>query len=50
MFAGSNFYYFSSDLQNKVLANNNYRKHFFLQKSLQSKYSLTKIRYIKIQY
>ena len=49
IFAGSNFCDFSSDPQKYVPANKNYRKHFSGKNLLHSKYSLTKIRYTKIQ-
>ena len=53
IFAGSNFCdfcRFSSDPQKYVPVNKNYHKHFSRKNLLQSKYSLTWIRYTKIYY
>ena len=52
IFAGSNFCdfcRFSSDPQKYVPVNKNYHKHFSRKNLLQSKYSLTWIRYTKTQ-
>ena len=53
IFAGSNFCdfcRFSSDPQKYVPVNKNYHKHFSRKNLLQSKYSLTWIRYTKTYY